>query len=107
MPITQRIDGRRIRCGPAHGEGRSLLGAGIRGEGESVDSPRSSVYRNGMTADFPFPPADDRAFHTAGIEWLKRELDRGLSSRPSAPATGAYWEQLRNRVRAAAPPDGI
>jgi Arc/MetJ-type ribon-helix-helix transcriptional regulator len=34
-------------------------------------------------------------------DWLKQELDKGLSSRPGEPLCKEFWEQLRNRVRAA------
>jgi antitoxin ParD1/3/4 len=32
--------------------------------------------------------------------WLKQELDKGLSSRPSEPVTKQFWDQLRARLRA-------
>ncbi|HEX4607133.1 MAG TPA: type II toxin-antitoxin system ParD family antitoxin [Urbifossiella sp.] len=32
--------------------------------------------------------------------WLKQELDKGLESRPAEPVTEAYWDLLRDRVRA-------
>lgn len=32
--------------------------------------------------------------------WLKQELDKGLSSRPSEPVTKQFWDQLRARVGA-------
>jgi hypothetical protein len=61
-----------------------------------------------MIEDSSFSPSENRAFHPAAAAWLKRELDRGLCSRPSAPATKGYWEQLRNRIRTVAGPfDGI
>ncbi len=27
--------------------------------------------------------------------WLKQEIERGVSSRPAAPATQAFWDRLR------------
>ena len=33
--------------------------------------------------------------------WLKEELDRGLCSKPAEPATKAFWDRHRDRVRAA------
>jgi len=36
----------------------------------------------------------------ASSAWLKRELDKGLSSRPSGPASKEFWDQLRDRIRA-------
>jgi len=38
----------------------------------------------------------------ASIAWLKQELDKGLKSRPSEPATKEYWRDLRAGLRAAA-----
>ena len=38
--------------------------------------------------------------------WLKQEIERGLCSRPSDPATQAFWDGLRDRVRAAGDHDG-
>lgn len=32
--------------------------------------------------------------------WLKQEIERGLCSRLSDPATRAFWDGLRDRVRA-------
>jgi antitoxin ParD1/3/4 len=32
--------------------------------------------------------------------WLKQELDKGLSSRPSEPVTKPFWDQLRSRFGA-------
>ncbi len=34
--------------------------------------------------------------------WLKQEIDRGVNSRPAAPATDEFWEELRDRLRTAA-----
>jgi putative addiction module CopG family antidote len=34
-------------------------------------------------------------------EWLKQEIERGVSSKPSAPATKEFWDRLRERVRTA------
>ncbi len=33
-------------------------------------------------------------------DWLKREIDKGLNSRPAEPITPQFWEQLRSRLRA-------
>lgn len=32
--------------------------------------------------------------------WLKQEIERGVSSKPSEPATKEFWGRLRDRVRA-------
>ncbi len=37
--------------------------------------------------------------------WLKQELDKGLSSKPSEPISKEYWEGLRSRLRAESVPD--
>jgi antitoxin ParD1/3/4 len=36
----------------------------------------------------------------ASIAWLKQELDKGLSSRPSEPVTQEFWHDLRVRLNA-------
>jgi antitoxin ParD1/3/4 len=36
----------------------------------------------------------------ATIAWLKQEIDKGLSSRPSEPVTRQFWDRLRDRLRA-------
>lgn len=33
------------------------------------------------------------------IAWLKQEIDRGLSSKPSEPATAPFWAGIRERLR--------
>lgn len=33
-------------------------------------------------------------------DWLKQELDKGLSSRPSEPITTEFWTQIRQRLQA-------
>ena len=38
--------------------------------------------------------------HQASAAWLKQEIDKGLSSRPAEPATKAFWDSLRDRLRA-------
>jgi antitoxin ParD1/3/4 len=43
-------------------------------------------------------------FQEPPTDWLKQELDKGLGSRPGEPVTKEFWEQLRNRVRAATVP---
>jgi len=42
--------------------------------------------------------------HEASVAWLKQELDKGLSSRPSEPVTKAFWQGLRERLEAGAAP---
>ena len=32
--------------------------------------------------------------------WFKQEIERGVSSRPSDPATKEFWDRLRERVLA-------
>jgi hypothetical protein len=32
--------------------------------------------------------------------WLKQEIDKGMSSRPSEPVTEEFWQQIRNRLAA-------
>jgi putative addiction module CopG family antidote len=34
--------------------------------------------------------------------WLKQEIDKGIESKPAAPVTGEFWENLRNSLRTAA-----
>jgi antitoxin ParD1/3/4 len=41
----------------------------------------------------------------SGVTWLKQELDKGLSSRPSEPASKEFWNSLRERLRAKSVPD--
>jgi putative addiction module CopG family antidote len=48
---------------------------------------------------------EEKAFSKeASSAWLKQELDKGLSSRPSGPATKEFWDQLRDRLRADSTP---
>jgi putative addiction module CopG family antidote len=37
----------------------------------------------------------------AAKAWLKQEIDKGVESKPSEPATKEFWEGLRDRLRAA------
>jgi putative addiction module CopG family antidote len=40
----------------------------------------------------------------ATVDWLKQEIDKGLNSRPSEPATKQFFDQLRARLGADQPP---
>jgi putative addiction module CopG family antidote len=33
-------------------------------------------------------------------DWLKREIDKGMWSRPSEPVTTEFWQQIRDRLAA-------
>ncbi len=37
-------------------------------------------------------------------DWLKREIDKGLESRPAEPITPQFWDQIRARLRAGTRP---
>ena len=32
--------------------------------------------------------------------WLKQEIDKGMSSRPSEPVTKEFWQRIRDRLAA-------
>jgi putative addiction module CopG family antidote len=82
-----------------------------------------------MDIDFPLPPhlqqfvseqlatghfqSEREVIHTAlhlleeryhsreeSTAWLKQEIDRGMSSRPSEPVTKEFWQQIRDRLTA-------
>jgi putative addiction module CopG family antidote len=84
-------------------------------------------YYSPMTIDFPLPPhlqqfvneqlatghfrSESEIIHTAlhlleeryhsreeMTSWLKQEIARGMSSRPSAPVTKQFWQQIRDRL---------
>jgi putative addiction module CopG family antidote len=87
------------------------------------------VYRHRMSNHGPLPPhlaeflreqVSSGHFHSEGevirtaldmlegqvhshgdiAAWLKQEIERGVRSRPSAPATKEFWNGLRQRVQA-------
>src|SRR5580704_5542111 len=96
---------------------------------EGFDIGHTICYYILMTVDYPLPPhlqqfvneqlatghfqSEREVIHTALhlleeryhsrealTSWLKQEIDKGMSSKPSEPVTTEFWQQIRDRLSA-------